>query len=106
MPNFDVAVCGLIVADIIGRPIDLQKPPKRGSLRLLDQIRLFTGGNVCNTGIALAKLGAPSRQRSRFGAASARVAVIGRIGADSLGDFILAELRKNRIDEEKQYLYL
>src|SRR5206468_1920480 len=73
MPELDVVVCGLVVADIIGRPIDVTCPPARGGLRLINQIQLFTGGNVCNVGIALAKLGA------RVGASAGSVMTVGRI---------------------------
>ncbi|PYV05861.1 MAG: hypothetical protein DMG10_03530 [Acidobacteria bacterium] len=85
MPELDVVVCGLVVADIIGRPIDVTCPPARGGLRLINQIQLFTGGNVCNVGIALAKLGA-------------RVGAISRVGDDRWKDFVLAELHRYGID--------
>ncbi len=85
VPNSEAVVCGLIVADIIGRPIDLANPPPRGSLQLLQEIKLFTGGNVCNVGIALAKFGV-------------RVAAIGRVGQDGAGDFVRAELKRNHVD--------
>ena len=85
MKDLDIVVCGLIVADIIGRPVDLVRPPARGSLRLLDEIRLFSGGNVCNVGIALAKLGL-------------RVGAISRVGDDAWKEFALAELKRYRVD--------
>ena len=54
--NLDAAVFGLIVADIIAAPFALRTPPAPGGLSLVDSITLTTGGNVCNTGIAMAKL--------------------------------------------------
>src|SRR5258706_4650974 len=67
--NLDAAVFGLIVADIIAAPFALRTPPTPGGLSLVDSITLTTGGNVCNTGIALAKPGI-------------RVAPSGKVGGD------------------------
>ncbi|MBI3004324.1 MAG: carbohydrate kinase family protein, partial [Ignavibacteriales bacterium] len=55
--TLDVVVAGLAVVDIIGKPIDLSHPPKKGGLRQIEDIILTTGGNVSNVGIDLAKLG-------------------------------------------------
>src|SRR5258708_37304923 len=68
----DAAIFGLIVADLIAEPMDLRRPPPPGGLRLLNSITLTTGGNVCNTGVAMAKLGM-------------RVAAAGLVGNDVLG---------------------
>src|SRR5207249_2863560 len=65
--------------------IDVTCPPARGGLRLINQIQLVTGGNVCDVGIALAKLGA-------------RVGAISRVGDDRWKDFVLAELHRYGID--------
>src|SRR5258706_9557444 len=70
--NLDAAVFGLIVADIIAAPFALRTPPAPGGLSLVDSITLTTGGNVCNTGIAMAKLGM-------------RAAAPGMVGNDILG---------------------
>jgi sugar/nucleoside kinase (ribokinase family) len=78
--QLDVIVAGLALADIIGRPIDLRKPPRRGALKLVDSITLTTGGNVSNVGIDLSKLGF-------------RVGAITRIGDDALGRFVLQHCR-------------
>lgn len=83
--QFDVVVAGLAVADIIGRPIELQKMPRRGGLKLLDTIILTTGGNVSNVGIDLVKLGF-------------RVAAITRVGNDALGQFITRRYKEHGID--------
>ena len=53
----DAAIFGLIVADVIAEPMDLRSPPKPGGLAFTNSVQLTTGGNVCNTGIAMAKLG-------------------------------------------------
>lgn len=83
--DFDVAVFGLIVADLIATPMDLRRPPAPGGLVKLDSITLTTGGNVCNTGIALHKLGC-------------RVAACGRVGDDALGKAIREMLQQSGMD--------
>ena len=68
----DAAIFGLIVADLIASPFDLRHPPEPGGLQLIKTIELTTGGNVCNTGVAMAKLGM-------------KVAAAGVVGKDVLG---------------------
>jgi len=82
----DVVVAGLAVVDLIGRPVDLRKPPKLGGLQLTENISMVLGGNVCNVGIDLAKLGFS-------------VGAITRIGDDSLGKFMLREFSHHGIDK-------
>jgi sugar/nucleoside kinase (ribokinase family) len=81
----DVVFAGLALVDLLGRPVDIQHPPRRGGLQLLDSMTLTTGGNVANCGIDLAKLGF-------------RVGAISRVGNDPLGDFVLRHLAEYRID--------
>jgi len=83
--NLDAAVFGLIVADIIAAPFALRSPPAPGGLSLVDSITLTTGGNVCNTGIAMAKLGM-------------RVAASGMVGADILGSAVRERLELEGVD--------
>ena len=85
--HLDVVVAGLALADIIGRPVDLRKPPKRGALKLIDSITLTTGGNVSNVGIDLAKLGF-------------RVGAVTRVGNDSIGRFVLQHYKTFGLDTE------
>ena len=85
--DLDVIVAGLALADVIGRPVDLRKPLKRGTLKLIDSITLTTGGNVSNVGIDLAKLGF-------------RVGAVTRVGNDSIGRFVLQHYRTFGIDTE------
>jgi len=73
--KLDAVIAGLAVVDIIGRPVDLSRPPKPGSLQIIDSVMLTTGGNVSNTGIDLAKMGF-------------RVGAIARVGNDGFGQFI------------------
>ena len=81
----DAAVFGLIVADLIASPMDLRKPPAPGGLSIVRTIELTTGGNVCNTGIAMAKLGAS-------------VAAAGVVGKDVLGAAVVDRLRQSGLD--------
>jgi sugar/nucleoside kinase (ribokinase family) len=65
--------------------MDLRSPPPPGGLRLLESLSLHTGGNVCNTGMAMAKLGM-------------KVAAAGLVGEDVLGRAIIERLREAGID--------
>jgi len=81
----DAALFGLIVADIIGEPVDLRHPPAPGGLELVRSITLTTGGNVCNTGVAMAKLGM-------------KVAAAGLVGEDVLGVAVVDRLKHAGLD--------
>lgn len=83
MTNDKPILClGILVADIIGRP--LRAVPDPGRLALVDEMSLHTGGCAINTATALARLGLP-------------VEVIGKIGSDSFGDFVLNALADRSI---------
>ena len=77
-----VVCLGILVADLVGRP--LRAVPDSGRLALVDDMGLYTGGCATNTATALARLGVP-------------VEVVGKVGADPLGDFILRELGQRGI---------
>lgn len=77
-----VICLGIMVADIIGRP--LRAFPDPGRLVLVDEMSLHTGGCAINTATDLARLGTPT-------------AVIGKIGRDPFGDFILQALDERGI---------
>jgi sugar/nucleoside kinase (ribokinase family) len=79
----DVACLGILVADVITKPVD--EYPKRGQLVLCDQIELHSGGCAGNTGIGLARLGSD-------------VAVLGKVGADGFGDFVIDRLTRECCD--------
>jgi sugar/nucleoside kinase (ribokinase family) len=83
--KLDVVVFGLLVADILGRPVNFSRLPSRGGLQLIETITFSTGGNVSNVGIALSKLGL-------------KVGVIGRLGNDVWRDLIVGALVKHGID--------
>jgi sugar/nucleoside kinase (ribokinase family) len=81
----DAAVFGLIVADLIAEPMDLRRPPAPGGLAVTNSITLTTGGNVPNTGIAMAKLGM-------------KVAAAGLVGEDVLGNAMVEKMRGAGLD--------
>jgi sugar/nucleoside kinase (ribokinase family) len=79
----DVVCLGILVADVIVRPVEGLPPP--GTLELVEQITLRGGGCALNTGTALARLGL-------------RVQVAGKVGADVFGDFLLGLLAERGLD--------
>src|SRR5687768_13892470 len=79
----DIACLGILVADLLGHPIDALPP--RGRLGLVDRMNLHIGGCAANTGIDLARLGVA-------------VSILGKVGVDGLGDFVLATLRREGLD--------
>lgn len=83
--RMDAALFGLIVADLIAQPMDIRHPPPPGGLKVLDSLTLTTGGNVCNSGIAMAKLGM-------------QVAAAGLVGRDVLGTAVVERLKQAGVD--------
>lgn len=77
-----VVCLGIVVADLVGRP--LRAVPDPGRLVLVDEMALHTGGCALNAAVCLARLGLP-------------VEVIGKVGADPLGDFLLQTMAEARI---------
>ena len=73
---------GILVADVVGRP--LRTVPDPGRLVLVDEMSLHTGGCAVNAATALARLGLP-------------VEVIGKVGEDSFGDFVINALAERGI---------
>jgi fructokinase len=53
----DFVVCGTCVADVIVRPVPLESPVGGGRLFHVEPVVVTTGGMVCNTGVALRRLG-------------------------------------------------
>lgn len=80
---FDVISLGILVADIITRP--LKEYPSKGRLVLVDEMELHSGGCALNTGIALSKVGI-------------KVGVIGKVGCDAHGDFLITEMKKYNVN--------
>jgi sugar/nucleoside kinase (ribokinase family) len=79
----DVACLGILVADVIARRVD--SLPRRGSLGLVDEISLRGGGCALNTASVLVRLGLSA-------------AVVGKVGVDSFGDFVLELLDERGVD--------
>lgn len=80
--NKPIVCLGIMVADVVGRP--LRVVPDPGRLVLVDEMSLHTGGCAVNAATALARLGLP-------------VEVIGKVGNDPFGDFILNALKERGI---------
>ena len=74
----DVACLGILVADLIAKPVDAW--PERGKLVLCDQTEMHTGGCAANTGVGLVKLGC-------------EVGVLGKVGNDGFADFLVGRLQ-------------
>ncbi|HEY3298181.1 MAG TPA: sugar kinase [Armatimonadota bacterium] len=78
-----VTCLGILVADLVGKPVDVY--PERGKLVLVDQLELHTGGCAANTGVGLARIGIDT-------------AVMGKVGSDGLGDFMVGYMQRNSVD--------
>jgi sugar/nucleoside kinase (ribokinase family) len=79
----DVVCLGIVVADVVVRPIDAQ--PQSGTLTLADSIVLRAGGCAVSTSSVLARLGL-------------RSAVLGKTGADAFGDFLVRVVAERGVD--------
>ena len=75
----DVICLGILVADIFASPIDSM--PAAGELKVTDRLLLSAGGCATNTAACLRRLG-----RS--------VKVVGKVGKDLFGDFVLGDLER------------
>jgi sugar/nucleoside kinase (ribokinase family) len=80
----DVVCLGILVADVVARPID--RTPAPGTLALVDSIVLRGGGCALNTSSALARLGL-------------QAAAIGKVGTDPFGNFVISLLRERGVDD-------
>lgn len=79
----DVACAGILVADLVARPVD--RWPEAGRLELVPHMELHVGGCAANTGVTLAKLGFD-------------VGLFGKVGQDGLGDFVLKQMQTEGIN--------
>ena len=80
---FDVACIGIIVADIIAKPVD--DIPASGRLELIDTVELHTGGCAANAAINMAKIGL-------------NVTLGGKIGNDFFGSSISHMIKSEGVD--------
>lgn len=78
-----IASVGILVADVVAQPVSHY--PERGVCAHVERMELHVGGCASNTGLALAKLGLPVR-------------LVGKVGRDALGDFLLSELDRHGVD--------
>jgi sugar/nucleoside kinase (ribokinase family) len=78
----DVVCLGILVTDVIARPVD-ELP--HGALSLMDEVSLHGGGCALNTATGL----------GRFGLS---VTVVGKVGADTFGDFVVGLLEQRGLD--------
>ncbi|MCM8804274.1 MAG: carbohydrate kinase family protein [Candidatus Omnitrophica bacterium] len=74
---------GLIVGDFISKPVE--EMPERGKLSFVETTELHIGGCATNTGIVAKKLGID-------------VTILGKVGNDNLGKFIINKLKEEGID--------
>jgi len=79
----DVVAIGNIVNDFSIGPIDVL--PKFGQIFSVERIKPVLGGNAANMASALGKMGI-------------QVRIIGKIGNDMFGDFVLERLSKCNVD--------
>ncbi len=81
--GLEVVCLGILVADMVARPVDELPPP--GELRLVGEMGLYVGGCAASTAIGLARLGVAT-------------GVLGKVGADALGDFLCRSLAAEGLD--------
>jgi sugar/nucleoside kinase (ribokinase family) len=79
----EVICAGILIADTFATPVG--RLPEAGELTLVDGYVMGAGGCASNTAACLARLGR-------------RVSVIGKIGQDLPGDFVVQELARLGID--------
>lgn len=82
---FDVACIGILVADVIAKPVD--NIPKKGLLGLIDNITLHSGGCAMSASIDMSKIGL-------------KTALLGKIGNDSFGAFLKNTLIHHNVNIE------
>ncbi len=83
--DFDCVLCGSCVADLLVRPVPLDAPIGPGRLLLTDPVEVVTGGIVCNSGVALARLGM-------------KTAAFSYVGRDDWGQLIRRRLEDEGVD--------
>ncbi|MDR3625201.1 MAG: carbohydrate kinase family protein [Ignavibacteriaceae bacterium] len=81
----EVTCLGIIVADVIAKTVN--SLPQEGKLDLIDQIELHLGGCASNAAVDLEKIGI-------------KTAVIGRVGDDGFGSFVINEMKQNGVNVE------
>ena len=82
-PPFEVVCVGAHVLDVLGRPVT-EIPAGQGGARL-EQIRITAAGTAAATAVDLARLGV-------------RVASVGCVGTDEIGDVLLGLMARHGVD--------
>lgn len=81
--SHDVAVVGLMILDILGRPVE--RIPEGGNVEFIEEIRLTVAGTAGGPVIDCAKLGL-------------KTMAVGAVGQDEKGDFVLDTYRRYGVD--------
>ncbi|MFN8467029.1 MAG: carbohydrate kinase family protein [Caldilineaceae bacterium] len=84
-PSCQVACVGILVADLFAPP--LPRLPAAGELLKVEDFLLTTGGCAANTALDLHRLGVST-------------AVIGKVGEDSFGDFVIQDLSRHGLSTQ------
>ena len=79
---YDVACLGILVTDVVARTVD--ELPEKGKLKAIDGISMHIGGCASNACVDLAKIGL-------------NAVVIGNVGDDSFGEFLINSLKKENV---------
>lgn len=77
-----VLCLGIMVADVVGRPVS--EVPAPGRLSLVEEMSLHTGGCAVNAATVLARLGIPAE-------------VAGKVGDDPFGNYLVSALDRRGI---------
>jgi len=80
----DILVVGSLNADLVAR---VPRFPQPGETISGDDLHIIPGGKGANQAVAAARLGA-------------RVSMLGRVGKDNFGDFLLNNLKSNNVDSK------
>lgn len=78
-----VACLGILVADVVGKPIE--KFPPKGTLAAVERMELHAGGCAASTSLALARLGVLT-------------AILGQVGDDGFGRFLRQTLEEGGVE--------
>jgi sugar/nucleoside kinase (ribokinase family) len=81
----EVTCLGIIVADVIAKTVNTL--PEEGKLDLIDQLELHLGGCASNAAVDLEKIGI-------------KTAVIGKVGDDGFGSFVINEMKSQNVNVE------
>ncbi len=83
MARLDVVVVGIHIVDILGRPV--AEVPAGQGIAFLDEIRMTVAGTAAGTAVDMARLGL-------------RVASVGVVGRDALGDWLVSRMASEGVD--------